>query len=247
METISVLDFPNFVLGRVSPSRGLWKRFRYLQSSWDDRYDGGVEPVTGLPRTMLDLLAPDPMDNEEEVNRREEQLWNWVGQTSSSLWACQLWECYRYAGILAIRHQRSLLYRNLHPRAGTNLSLHVQTNPDAATVPGTDIVLFRLLSSLNAVLNERYCSGSHTSLQVHHLALYPLVYASLQVSALKTTKHPWREDLKRMREQIMALDPVAQKHTLLLFEILDEAWNSGSDGFDADEAARRREVEITII
>lgn len=247
METISVLDFPNFVLGRVSPSRGLWNRFRKLQSSWDDRYDGGVEPVTGLPRTMLDLLAFNPLDINEITDQCEEKLWNWNGQTSASLWVCQLWDCYRYAGILAIRHQRSLSYRISQSGRGLNISLHPQLNVGTGTVPSTEIILFRLLSSLNAVLNERYCTGSHPSLQVQHLALYPLVYASLQVSALKATKHPWREDLIRMREQIVALEPGTQGHLLQLFDILDEAWNSGYDGFDADGAARHRELEITII
>jgi hypothetical protein len=243
IETISVLDFPNFVLGRVSPSRGLWKRFRQLQNNWDDRYNGGIEPVTGLPRTLLDHLAPELEETEADTHEREHLLWHWIGQTSSSLWKGQLWDCYRYAGILAIRHQRSLLHRKALASSG----LQPLPNADVTEGPPTDIVLFRLLCSLNAVLNERYHSGSHASLQVQHLALYPLVYGSLQISALKATEHPWREDLKRMRDQVIALEPVAQKHTLLLFKILDEAWEAGFDGFDADEAARRHEAELTLI
>lgn len=244
METISVLDFSNFVLGRMSPSRGLWVRFRQLQSTWGDRHDGGVEPVTGLPRTLLDLLVLDSPGDNADSRYREESLWSWFGQIGDALWEGQLWDCYRYAGILAIRHQRALIVQK-HGIDQAAPSIRLLT--DTEKVPPTDIVLFRLLSSLNAMLNERFHLGRHSLLQLQHLALYPLFYASLQVSALKATGRAWRDDLMRMREQVLDLNPGATKHTLILFQILDEAWQSGRDGFDADDAARRRGVEITII
>ena len=245
METISVLDFPNFVLGRMSPSRGLWVRFRKLQATWDHRYDGGVEPVTGLPRTLLDLLTSDPLENDDNSQTREELLWNWFGETGAELWQCQLWDCYKYAGILAIRHQRALELRTLGA-AGDCPNTSVASSW-TSQVPGSDVILFRLLSCLSAILNERYYTGRPGSLQLQHLALFPLVYGSLQVSVLKATKYPWRDELDRMRSQIIALDSGSKKHTVILFEILDEAWDLGLDGFNADNAAKRHEVEITII
>lgn len=233
IENMSILDMPLFVLGRSTASRGLWPRFRELQSAWDGPSDGGVEPITGLPRTLLDLLSS-TWHNHDEDKRGEELLWDWSGQIGSALWECHLWDCYKYAGILAIRHRQSLEAPS-PPRRNAGMS----TSP-GGRVPSTDLILFRLFSCLSAVLNEKNWEASGPP-QAQHLALFPLVAAQRRMN------DPWREDLQRMRRQILALDTGSKKHTLILFGILDEAWESGSDGFDADAAARRHEVEITII
>jgi hypothetical protein len=142
-----------------------------------------------------------------------------------------LWESYRNARILSIRHERQL--RSPH---ATNLS------PDA--VP-TEVIVFRLLSSLNAILSDANWPHGR-ALQAQHVALYPLVYASIQITTLQN-RPEWREDVRRMRAQIISLEHTASKNNKTLFAILDEAEQSGADGYDLDQAARRHGVEITII
>jgi hypothetical protein len=50
-----------------------------------------------------------------------------------------------------------------------------------------------------------------------------------------------------MRQQIVALWGGSSAQNKALDEILDDAWAKGSDGYDLDDAARRRGVEITLI
>jgi hypothetical protein len=97
IETISLLDMPTVVIGRTKPSRGLWRRFRELQTTWDDSFDGYVESTTGIPRSLLDLIA-DPIDYGYESVEKE--LANWSAPIGVALGEYLLWDCYRHAGIL---------------------------------------------------------------------------------------------------------------------------------------------------
>lgn len=248
---MSILDFPNFVLGRVSPSRGLWKRFRGLQKSWSDFRSStgggsGVNSITGLPHTLLDVMALEQSETLDESQRQEQQLWSWPGQIGATFWECQLWDSYRYAGILAARHQHSLR-SHTHHNETTHSGQPACTDKDT-TVPTTDILLYRLLSCLDAMFNEKKRAIGPTCLQLQHLALFPIFHASLQVETLrKMAKYHWREGLLDMRDQILGLEAGGKKHTLILLEILDKAWAVGKDGFDADNAAKEYGVEITLI
>ncbi|CAG9981331.1 unnamed protein product [Clonostachys byssicola] len=229
LETICLLDISAIVLGREYPSRGLWAKFRELQATWDNRFDGQTGACTGLPRTLLDILAKLADHQDGDILGRE--LESWVGPTSDDLCEHQLWESYRYAAMLEVRHRQYRRSASYRLRATDNAS--------------TEQTLFRLLSCLGAVLNDKNWEGTQ-KLQVQHVALYPLVYASMQVSVLKV-RPAWHQHLQNMRIKVRQMANGPSRDIKMLFAILDEAWEKGVDGFDLDEAARRRGAEISII
>ena len=235
VEIICVLDIPIFFLGRISSSRGLWEEFRGVQSTWSDGQLDGVEQISGLPRALLDIIARCHNDFEDV----ERDLWQWPGEVSGWFHDCHLWDCYRFACMLGIRRQRLQDSCKYSTEVKPSESINTGTN-----FPESRLVLFRLLSCLGALLNE--CEGRQARpFQIQRLALFPLVQASLQISLLKAQPR-WRVALKCMRDKVLALDRGPTHQTVLLFEILDEAWESGSDKFDAAGAARRRGAEFTI-
>lgn len=235
VEIICVLDIPIFFLGRISPSRGLWGEFRGVQSTWSEGQLHGVEPISGLPRSLLDIISR----CHDDSGNAERELWQWPGEVSQWFHDCHLWDCYRFACILSIRRQHLQNLCGHSMDAESSERINTETN-----VPETSLVLFRLLSCLSALLDESEGQQARP-FQIQRLALFPIVQASLQVSLLKAQVE-WREALKRMRDRILALDRGPTHQTVLLFEILDEAWESGSDEFDAVGAARRRGGEFTI-
>ncbi|KPM45193.1 hypothetical protein AK830_g1360 [Neonectria ditissima] len=79
LEVMGVMDLPNLVLGRLTPCLGIWKRLRRAQATWGGENMGGIEIVTGLPRSLLDILA---FSDEPTV---EQDLWLWEGVEGSLL------------------------------------------------------------------------------------------------------------------------------------------------------------------
>ncbi|KAH6880651.1 hypothetical protein B0T10DRAFT_495069 [Thelonectria olida] len=84
LESIAVMDLPFFVLGRRTPSAGIWKRFRKTQDTWRQGRLAGSEPITGMPRSLLDIFASADTDNE---SRRDAVLsfWTWQGGNVGAL------------------------------------------------------------------------------------------------------------------------------------------------------------------
>lgn len=103
IETLGLFDLPVFVLGRTTPSRQIWSRYRsgkLIVSAVQQDQTDSIEGVSGLPKSLLDRLTA--KNSPEAV----EKLWHWPGYGGLPL-QCQLWEAYRCAGILDMR-QRSL-------------------------------------------------------------------------------------------------------------------------------------------
>ncbi|KAI5456841.1 major facilitator superfamily domain-containing protein [Mariannaea sp. PMI_226] len=99
MEAIAVMDLPTFVRGRQTPTLGIWAHLRSEQAIQSDE-EGGIETMSGLPRTLLDIFSglSDP--------KAEQAFVNWPGHIGEPP-HCHLWEAYRLAGILVGRRFRN--------------------------------------------------------------------------------------------------------------------------------------------
>lgn len=109
LESLGVMDLPSFVLGRNSPTIGIWKSFRIAQGSWNQGRLDGVEPVTGIPRSLLDIFAAVAEEPGDDIALR---FWSWQdggGDTTQ----CRLWDCWRLSGILDVRRRRRRLFSNV--------------------------------------------------------------------------------------------------------------------------------------
>ncbi|RMJ10743.1 hypothetical protein BHE90_005311 [Fusarium euwallaceae] len=104
--SLGVMDLPSFVLGRNTPTIGIWKSFRNAQDSWEQGRLDGVEPVTGVPRSLLDVFAAVA---DEPGNGIALRFWSW--QDGGGYHAQrQLWDCWRLSGILDVRRRRRQRY-----------------------------------------------------------------------------------------------------------------------------------------
>ncbi|KAH8760569.1 hypothetical protein F5883DRAFT_619221 [Diaporthe sp. PMI_573] len=135
VETLGVMDLPTFVIGRQPLSRGIWRRYRQCQPVCQQERTGGVEPVSGLPRSLLDLFS-----RIEEPNI-EIDFQLWPGETGEYL-QCQLWEAYRLAGVLMAKRLR----------LGEACPNTPDTPPEGNNAaPNTHAYVHRLFSALEAV------------------------------------------------------------------------------------------------
>ncbi|KAF5551880.1 transcriptional regulatory protein pro-1 [Fusarium mexicanum] len=177
LEVLGVMDLPSSVIGRVNPSIGVWKLFRRLQDDRDEGRATGVEVVSGIPRSLLDIFAS-ILDNDPEYT--ETRFWDWPGQV----------------GILEIRRRRRMerKARGLPDREDGTLSKG----------PDTEVVLCRLISSIDA-LQKAFEEPRNQHLLVHNGLPYAVVNAGLEVPLLK--QHPtWKATLDDVRKSLLGTD-----------------------------------------
>lgn len=86
---IGVLDLPTHILGRKSNNLHVWYNHCRGQS--------GLEPVTGLPCSLLDLLSS---VMEPDIEKR---LLLWPGEPGEPA-QCKIWNATRYAGVITARY-----------------------------------------------------------------------------------------------------------------------------------------------
>lgn len=230
LEVLGVMDLPSSVIGRVNPSIGVWKLFRRLQDDRDEGRATGVEVVSGIPRSLLDIFAS-IMDNDPEYT--ETRFWDWPGQVGESL-QCHYWECWRLAGILEVRRRRRMERKAR--------GLPDREDGMSRKGPDTEVVLCRLISSIDA-LQKAFEEPRNQHLLVHNGLPYAVVNAGLEVPLLK--QHPtWKATLDDVRNSLLGTDSFDLINTL--FEMLDEAWADGTNSFDIEGAARSRNLELAI-
>ncbi|EWY99865.1 hypothetical protein FOYG_03796 [Fusarium oxysporum NRRL 32931] len=230
LEVLGVMDLPSSVIGRVNPSIGVWKLFRRLQDDRDEGRATGVEVVSGIPRSLLDIFAS-IMDNDPEYT--ETRFWDWPGQVGESL-QCHYWECWRLAGILEVRRRRRMERKAR--------GLFDREDGMSRKGPDTEVVLCRLISSIDA-LQKAFEEPRNQHLLVHNGLPYAVVNAGLEVPLLK--QHPaWKATLDDVRNSLLGTDSFDLINTL--FEMLDEAWADGTNSFDIEGAARSRNLELAI-
>ncbi|KAH7029881.1 uncharacterized protein B0I36DRAFT_326453 [Microdochium trichocladiopsis] len=232
LEVLAMMDISFLVVGRTTPSVGLWPRFRRLQDTWTGGRLKGNETVSGLPRSLLDILARSSVQQDAQV---EQDLWLWTGDPGE-LVSCQHWDAVKYAGLLRLRRCR---------RYSSPISNMVEPEtPSSVALPPSELILLRLLSCLEALLNGLERPEYH-DLLISHSILFPMTEASLMVSALQQHRD-WIRPLSRMRNHGTEPHGEHPRHVSLLYELLDEAWNAGQDFHDIDKAAQRRGVEIAV-
>ncbi|KAK0647524.1 hypothetical protein DIS24_g7663 [Lasiodiplodia hormozganensis] len=235
LEVMGIMDLPGFVLGRTTTHLGFWRRFRSAQQvqrtegGGGGEGDDGIEPVSGLPRSLLDFFA------RADEPGAEERFWLWPGgggETDGEFVQAQLWDAWRYAGMLDHRRRwrgRSSAAGGVREEAGI-------------VVPSTERLLFRLLSCLEAVrLGLEQPESGH--LLVGNGTFYPFVMASLEFGILDQ-RPAWRLALDRFCDKF--LRPDRSRNVQVLLEALEDARRRGDEGFDADTAMRAQGVEIAL-
>ncbi|KAJ3457595.1 hypothetical protein MRS44_014736 [Fusarium solani] len=230
LEYMAVVDLPGLVLGRICPSLGLWRHFRQAQDGWEGGRRMGVETFTGVHSGLLDIYG-DMVH--EEISVSVARLWEWSPDETGNSIQRHFWDAWRFAGIVDAR-------RRVRCQRGPGSST---IEDETVNTPENDLVLERLMAAIQTVYTHSQLPQNQGLLVINGL-LFPLVVASLEVSYLK--RHP---------ESKKILDNVRQSFeqgctfplSKVMFQLLDEAWEDGSDWFDMDNAARRRGVELAVM
>ncbi|KAI8717612.1 Zn(2)-C6 fungal-type domain-containing protein [Fusarium sp. LHS14.1] len=230
LEVMGIMDLPSMAIGRSGQSVGVWKLLRKLQDTRKEGRVDGIEVATGMPMSLLDIFAS-ILDNDVEYT--ENRLWTWPGQLGEYL-QTHLWDCWRFSAILEVRRR----YRLERKQKG----VEVNNDQGSAAVPNTELILCRLMSSMDA-LHRAFELPQNQHLLVHNGLMYPLVTVSLEVPLLQD--HPdWKHTLDSVRATFQERDTFNLIN--VIFDLLDEAWKTGTSTFDIEEAARQRGVEIAL-
>lgn len=167
LEVMAIMDLPFIVIGRPGPSLGIWKRFRATQDIWQQGRLKGVETISGIPRSLLNVFATVfGQANQNSNGGVEISLWMWPGELGDFR-QCQLWEAWRLAAALNMRRWRAFPY----PSRSDPPVASVSTQTSSAR----DVILLRLLSCLNSLAQDGP-DANEDPLAVSSL-LYPLVAA----------------------------------------------------------------------
>ncbi|KAF3386863.1 hypothetical protein F1880_000799 [Penicillium rolfsii] len=218
LEVMGVMDIPCLAIGRQLPSIGIWRRFC---QPIGPRH--GIEPVTGLPRSLLDLLAGIGLD------ATEQSFWDWPGETGNFL-QCYLWEAYRLAGILSIRQSERLR----KPLSDSPQSLPTMRQPCPVA---SSVLVARIIANVDA-LRLGCLERPNEDPFIKNSILFPLVVAGLEVDVM--CQYPqWQQIIRRS-------SPGSRQDTILL-DILEEVWVLGDSTLDVNALARARDVEMGLL
>ncbi|KAF4419193.1 amidohydrolase ytcJ [Fusarium acutatum] len=156
LEAMAIMDIPTFVRGRDTPSLGIWGFLRSAQKASPSGLVGGVESVSGLPRSLLDIFGRMAHDDVEK------DLADWEGH-EGSIPHVHLWEAFRLSGILITRRQN-------RRRTGS---------------PSNEILVCRLVATLDALYETRQ-REEYAHILATNSMLYPYTAARLEVTILQT-------------------------------------------------------------
>lgn len=225
LEAMAVMDLPTFVRGRTSRTLGIWARMRGAQASvYGDQKPGGIELLSGLPRTLLDIFASIEDDSAETA------FLAWPGDVGEAPF-CHLWEAYRVAGILVSRR----LHRFLRDAAGTS-------PPPCPLGPSADVLVNRLIAALDA-LCDAVRRAEHSDILAANSIFYPYVAARLEVAVLQ--RHDsWIDTLRLFQRRSRPYG--ATENARVVEKMLDEAYNTSNDMYDIDKQARSLGVEMAM-
>ncbi|PYH84266.1 hypothetical protein BO82DRAFT_330400 [Aspergillus uvarum CBS 121591] len=236
-EVMGVMDLPTFTIGRRNPSLGFWRnhcRKRKDPTAINSELGHDVELVSGLPRTLLDIFS---CIGTREAN--EEEFWNWPG-AQGTLLQCQLWEAYRSAGILAVRHRRLHRFDDM-----------TMTQPDNSherglrlrALPTTEVLVLRIFSNLDAIFRAAK-EPEGTSTLLLNAVFYPLAVASLESHVMNA--RPFLKALIKGWGDNLHDPPGNERFLQILLEILEEWWISGPQQTSIHELAYVRGLEIAL-
>ncbi|OLN87606.1 putative transcriptional regulatory protein C965.10-like protein 2 [Colletotrichum chlorophyti] len=238
IEVLSLMDMHALVIGRATKSMGVWRLMRKAQDSWEGGRLGGIEVVSGLPRSLLDILADMELSAADDIEAR---LWAWPGEMGVHA-QCILWDCWRYTAVLDARRIERRKRMNDRKGLAGDAAQRLVEAATAPKLPSTELVMCRLMASVYA-LYRAVAIPANKHLLVHNGLIYPLVIASLEVPLL--TAHPeWKEVIDDLRSSFRQKDCFHQMK--MVDEVLEEAWREGTDTFDIEKAAEDRGIEIAV-
>jgi hypothetical protein len=217
LEVMGVMDLPCFAVGRQTSEIGIWRR--YCQPA-TPRY--GVEPVSGLPRTLLDIFAGIGAETTEQT------FWDWPGEQGGFL-QCYLWEAHRLAGILTLRRQA---YAPVLP----DNTVSAWRQP-ARCPADTTVLVARILASLDALRLasvERPLEDAH----IRNAILFPMFIAGLEVDVL-CHKPEWQQTIRNVLLNTHQCD--------LLLSLLEELWQRADPGLSVHDLARQKGIEMGLL
>lgn len=220
LEVMGVMDMPCLAVGRQTPPIGIWRRF--CQPTGPRH---GIEPVTGLPRSLLDLLAGIGFDTTEQC------FWDWPGEAGNFL-QCYLWEAYRLAGILAIRQSE----RMRNPSSGSPPNLSTWRKPNSCPADSSMLVS-RVLANVDA-LRMGCQERPNEDPFIKNSILFPVVVAGLEADVMR--KHlQWQQTICRFS--------LGSRQDDILLEILQEVWHRDDSIINVNDLARKRGVEMGLL
>ncbi|KAH7002797.1 hypothetical protein EDB82DRAFT_469636 [Fusarium venenatum] len=145
----------NHMIGRDTPTLSIWGYLRAGQAATPEGLVGGVESISGIPRSLLDIIA------RIGIPTAEEEFAAWPGH-EGSVPHCHLWEAFRLAGILLSRRQN-----------------HISNSS-----PTNEVLVCRLVATLDALYETRHREEYRHILATNSI-LYPYTAARLEVSILR--------------------------------------------------------------
>lgn len=162
VEGIGLLDLPGATLGRRNPCRHIWRRLiTPLQRS-------GIEPTTGLPRSLLDIMA------HMDIPEAEEELLSWTpSDRAEHVLQYPFWEAFRLTTMLMSRSLTSVKKSDSLPRQEHSLDAN------------TESIVMRILSCIKA-LQSATEDPFHIPLRC--CILWPLFTAALHTDAASPTR-----------------------------------------------------------
>ncbi|CAG8010956.1 unnamed protein product [Penicillium salamii] len=216
LEVMGVMDLPCFAIGRQTPQIGIWRR--YCQAAAPRC---GIEPVSGLPRTLIDIFAG------IGTKTTEQSFWDWSGETGSFL-QCYLWEAHRLAGILVLRQG------NAHMSSPDNISTWRQP---AKCPADTSVLVVRILASIDALRLasiERPLEDAH----IVNAILFPVFIAGLEVEVLHH-KLDWQQMIRNSLKTSHQCE--------ILLSLLEELWQRADPSLSVHDLARQRGIEMGLV
>ncbi|KAJ5090615.1 hypothetical protein N7532_009299 [Penicillium argentinense] len=225
LEVMGVMDLPCFSVGRQTcigrkiPCIGIWRR--YCQPAGPRL---GVEPVSGLPRSLLDIFA----GIGEETT--EQSFMDWTGEIGSFM-QCYLWEAHRLAGILSLRR-----YIRSAVREEVVLDISTWRQPKQCPADTTALVA-RILANLDAL--RLACAERPTEdAFIKNAVLYPIFVAGLEVSAMCENPQ-WQSTIRKC--------VLGSRQDEILLGLLEEMWLRKDSDLSVDDLARERGVEMGLL
>ncbi|WZH40605.1 Zn_clus Fungal Zn 2-Cys 6 binuclear cluster domain containing protein [Fusarium acuminatum] len=224
LRVIGVMDLPGLVFGRRTPIIGLWRRLREAELASPNGLTGGVDTLTGMPRSLLDILA--------YTDHRAAQfaLWNWHGEMGDSLQA-QLWDAWRYAGII---------YRNRMIYKEQALGGNIPKQTPAEGLPSTKYLVWRLIASLD-ILRLALDHPTSKGVLYGNSGFWPYIIARCEFELLRESP-----DLKTKLDGLYdtLISVYKQKQGEFAQAIIQEAWDRGDTAFDLDGVMFAMNIEL---
>ncbi|RDW70504.1 uncharacterized protein DSM5745_08015 [Aspergillus mulundensis] len=225
IENIGLLDLPAMTIGRRTPCLEIW--FRCVMPLGRT----GIEPTSGLPRTLLDIYSNIGSPSAET------QFTLWTPGKAEIIIQYQYWEAYRLAGIIVAR---SLFYIDTWQghTSSNGCSNRLALDDDIESL------ICRILACAKALRTAKEEDPFQNPL--YHCILAPLFMAALSAPASSACRDPAAEEFKNFVDE--RNHPVDQA----LWGIVLEVWDRQRERPQcvplslANEFAQEMEIELHL-